>query len=322
MTPYFVAIFLLGLTSLATAANFTQVFEWPDGMDYEWPSEAIFLSLTKDNGIPAALVSLLTSSASSPPPKLTPFPSWDIHLNEPANCNKIQRARGLQVDSVGRLWVLDAGSDSCNATLWIFNLNTNETDFIHRFSFHGWMHDLVLEETQNGTFAYITRWRNQHIVVFSLERNESWTVDTPEINPSSIALLSPKKETRQLYLSNYHTNELYSISVSALRNGTQTANPELVGYWTAIRTYRMLIDNHGTMYAAFLWKNYVHSWNTSQSFEEQRVYQGDGLNFVWPFTFALDQNGTLWMMVVDIITRPIYRILKVCSGSCHEIGTA
>ncbi|XP_065334930.1 protein yellow-like [Cloeon dipterum] len=348
MTPFFVAIFLLSLTSLATAANFTQVFEWPDGLDYEWPSEAIraqalkdriykpenmsprymavygsriFLSLAKDIGIPAALVSLPTSSASSAPPKLTPFPSWDIHLNEPGHCNKIQRARGLQVDSVGRLWVLDAGSDSCNATLWIFNLNTNETDLIHRFCFHGWMHDLVLEETQNGIFAYITRWRNQYIVVFSLERNASWTVDTPEINPSSIAL-SPKKETRQLYLSNYHTNELYSISVAAIRNGTRTANPELVGYWTAIRTYSMLIDNHGTMYAAFLWKNYVHSWNTSQTFEEQRVYQGDGLDFVWPFTFALDQNGTLWMMVMDIIKRPIYRILKVCSGSCHEIGTA
>ncbi|XP_065334484.1 protein yellow-like [Cloeon dipterum] len=128
MTPFFVAIFLLGLSSLATAVHFSQVFDWSNGFDYEWPSEAnrtralsdgtfdpetiepifmaffgsvIFFALEKRDGIPVTLVSLPTNSASSEPPKLTPFPSWDMH--EFGNCNKIEEARGLQVDSVGRL---------------------------------------------------------------------------------------------------------------------------------------------------------------------------------------------------------------------------
>ncbi|XP_065334802.1 protein yellow-like [Cloeon dipterum] len=364
MTPFFVAIFFLGLSSVATAINFTQVYEWPDEWDYEWPSEAnrtqarrdgsfkpeylearymavygsrIFLNLYKDDGIPATLVSFPTSSASSAPPKLSPFPSWEIHLYGKENCNKIHQAEGLQVDSVGRLWVLDDGSSNfnCRAKLWIFNLDNNGTELIHRFSFTGKMHDLVIDETPNETFAYITRWDKKHIVVFSLEKNESWIVNTPAMLSSSIAL-SPKVEPRQLYLSKYHSKELYSISVAALRNGTRTENPEFIGNWTEISAYKMLMDNRGTMYAAFLWKNHVQSWNTSQPLQENRIYQVTGLEFIWPFNFALDQDGTLWMTVFDKNRKPKYRLLKAavgaqsyifeaspdCSGSCHKNGTA
>ncbi|XP_065335184.1 protein yellow-like [Cloeon dipterum] len=337
MSPFSCTIILLGLSSLAAALNFTQVFEWPDELDYEWPSEAsrkharrngtfireniyprymavygprIFLSLNKDDGIPVTLVTLPTSSASSTPPKFTPFPSWDMHLNGKENCNKIHQAEGLQVDSVGRLWVLDQGNSvsNCSSKLWIFNLNNNETELIHRFSIHDFMHDLVIDETQNGTFGYITLISEPHILVFSLERKESWTVDTQGMEVSSIAL-STKKEPGTLYLSKYDSNELFSISVAALRNGTRAANPEFIGNWTA-KAYRMLMDNHGTKYAAFLWKNYLNAWNTSRPFQEQRVYDVTGLESFWPFTFAFDQNGTLWMTVFEDERKPRCRLLK------------
>ncbi|XP_065334614.1 protein yellow-like [Cloeon dipterum] len=336
MTPFSVAIFLLGLSSLAAATNFTQVFEWKE-LDFEWPSEAsrakaledgtydpakiypryiavhgsrIFLSLKESISIPATLVSLPTSSASSAPPKLTPFPSLDLHLNESGNCEKINRAEGLQVDSVGRLWVLDQGlsASNCSAKLWIFNLNNNETELIHRFSFTDQMHDLVIDETPNGTFAYIARWSEPHIVVFNLERNESWIVDTPGVEVVSIAM-SPKEERRQLYLEELYKDELFSISVAALRNGTRTAEPELIGKWKGT-PYRMLVDNHGTLHAAILSEDYASSWNTSQPFKEQRFYEVADLDYIWPFTFTLDQIGTLWMTVFDNTKTPRFRILK------------
>ncbi|XP_065336576.1 protein yellow-like [Cloeon dipterum] len=273
MNPGFFVIILLRL-SLATAVNFTQVFEWPDGMDYEWPSEEsrtqalkdgtfkpvkivplfmaiygtrIFLSLEKYNvGIPVTLVSLPTSSESSAPPKLTPFPSWNIHKKYD-DCNNIDRATGLEVDSVGRLWVLDDGiNDDCNTKLWIFDLSNNDhTILIHHFPFHYNIHDLVLDETPNGHYAYIARWGEQHIVVFSLEREESWIVETPGMNVFSIAL-SPKEEARQLYFSKYISTELYSIPIPENPHETQTANPKLIGNWKA-RPYRILMDNHGTI---------------------------------------------------------------------------
>ncbi|XP_065334573.1 uncharacterized protein LOC135935885 [Cloeon dipterum] len=275
MNNFFTVIVLLGLTSLATAANFTQVFEWPNGLDYEWPSEAsrtqamndgtfkpeniiphfmavfgsrIFLSLNKFNDIPVTLVTLPTSSTSSESPKLTPFPSWDFHGK--GDCNKIEVAKGMQVDAVGRLWVLDSGSSDCKAKIWTTDLSkNNDTKLIHRFSFNGWMYDLAIDETPRGTFAYISRWNVQNIVVFSLERNQSWVVDTPGVKVYSFALSPKDQEPRQLFLGEYNSTELYSIPVDALRSGTLSAMPKIIGKWTAIKPHRMLMDNHGTIYA-------------------------------------------------------------------------
>ncbi|XP_065335233.1 protein yellow-like isoform X2 [Cloeon dipterum] len=339
MIPFFVAIFLLGLSSLATAANFNQVFALTE-LDYEWPSEAsraqalrdgtfkpenvyprymavygtrLFLSLHKDEGIPVTLVSLPTSSAS---PKLTPFPSRNMH--GPGDCDKIEEAKGLEVDSVGRLWVLDQGSISsnCSAKLLIIDLaNKDQIKIIHRFPFRRWLHDLVLDETPDGTFAYITRSIEQNIVVFSLERNESWMVDTPGIRAYAIALSPKDQEARQLYLSEWNSNQQFSVSVAALRNGTRTANLNPIGNWTAISSFRMLMDNHGTMYAAFFQENHIFSCNTSQPFQEQRFHQVAGVYTGLPFTFALDQSGTFWMTVFDDKKKPRYRLLKATVGA-------
>ncbi|XP_065335411.1 protein yellow-like [Cloeon dipterum] len=348
MTPFFGAIFMLGLPSLmAAAANFTQVFEWPYVLDYEWPSEArraqaledgtfnpakihprymavygtrLFLTLYKEDGVPATLVSLQTSSESSEPPKLTPFPSWDMHLNGSGNCNKIQGAQGLEVDSVGRLWVLDqeSSNSNCSPKLWIYNLNNNETELIHPFSFHDhFLHDLVIDETANNeTFAYIALWLRKHIVVFSLERNQSWIVDMIEVKVNSIAL-SPKKdqEPRQLYLGRSGFKELYSIPVAELHNGTTTAEPELIANWTAYNSYRMLMDNHGTLYSGFMYENFTSTWNTSQPFMEQPFHQVAGLRSSWPLTFALDQNGTFWMAAFNNVRIPKFRLLKAPVGA-------
>ncbi|XP_065334613.1 protein yellow-like [Cloeon dipterum] len=341
MSPLLSAIFLLGLSSLVTAANFTQVFQW-DELDFEWPSEAsrtqalktggftpeniyphyiavygtrIFLSLNKYNiNIPATLVSLPTSSASSSaPPKFTPFPSWEMNEYN-RNCNRIQEAKGLEVDSLGRLWVLDQGSNNCNAKLWTIDLsNGDDTKLIHQFLVQKRMYDLVLDETPSETLAFLSQWGEQRITVFSLERNESWIVHTPGIEFLSIAL-SPKKEPRQLYLSKWNSEELYSISVAALRNGTRTANPKLIGKWNS-RPYRMLMDTQGIMYAAFMGRTYTSSWNTSQPFQEQRFYEVARQDTVLPFTLALDQNGTLWMTLFDKDKKPRFRILKAAVGA-------
>ncbi|XP_065350302.1 protein yellow-like [Cloeon dipterum] len=351
MNLFSCAILLLGLSSLAAAANFTQVFEWPNELDHEWPSverraqalkdatfnpkyfyprfmavygSRIFLSLEKFNGVPVTLVTMPTSSASSAPPKLTPFPSWDVNGKE-GDCDKIEAARGMEIDSVGRLWVLDSGSYNCNAKLWTIDLvKKDHIKLIHRFSFHYFMHDLVIDETANETFAYISRWNYQNIVVFSLEQNRSWIVDTPQKRVLSIALSPKEREPRprQLYLSELNSNELYSIPVAALNNGTRTANAKAIGKWTATDSCRMLMDNHGTLYAAFWRTHYISSKNTSQPFQGQRFYEVAGLDSIWPFTFALDQSGNFWLTVYDNEKKPKYRLLKAQVGVKSYISEA
>ncbi|XP_065336974.1 protein yellow-like isoform X2 [Cloeon dipterum] len=311
--------------------NFTPVFQWKQ-LDYE-PSfapgstqiledetfntesldprfmavygEMILLSLYKHHiSIPASLVSLPTSSASSEPPKLTPFPSRE--MNKPGICNYIEEAKGLQVDAHGRLWVLDNGSENCNAKIWTIELiSKKRTKLIHRFTFHGSIHDLALDETPEGTFAYITGLGQHHIVVFSFERKKTWMVYTPGIGPYSIAM-SPK-ESRELYLS--FLNRLYSIPVAELCNGTGTANPKLIGEWSA-EPYSMLMDNQGILVATVLEQNYIIFWDTSKPFEEQRIYEDAGLTSARPFTLAKDQNGTLWRFMLKIKGEPKYLLSK------------
>ncbi|XP_065336068.1 protein yellow-like isoform X2 [Cloeon dipterum] len=345
MTPSLVAIFLLGFSSLATAANFNQVYQWNE-LDFEWPSEEsraqalknetfkleniyprymavygtrIFLSTYHSYANPVSLVSLPMSSAFSASPKLTPVPSWDMHGKE-GDCDKIERAKGIDVDSVGRLWLLDMGCLKCNIIkLWTIDLaNNDQTKLVHQFPFHSLMHDLVVDETANETFVYISRgglFYEEQIVVFSLERNESWIVQTPGIKVFCIAL-SPLKnqEPRQLYLGEWSSSYLHSInSVAVLREGTGTANTEKIGTLTA-HPYRILVENNGNMLAAFFSVNYISSWNTSQSFAEKRFHEVDVLNSGKSFTFALDQNGTLWMTVFDAVREPKYRLLKAAVG--------
>ncbi|XP_065335808.1 protein yellow-like [Cloeon dipterum] len=325
MSPFVAAIFLLGL-SLANAINFTTVYEW-ETFDFTWPPESdtsngrirqnfnpthvhleymavfgerLFLSFDIDYGIPGTLVWLPKSDTSTASPMLQPFPSLNLHKKE--NCDTIQWTRGVEADPEGRLWVLDKGSGRCPSKLWIFDLvNNDTTDRVHQFpdavvshSYYGReLRDIVLDKTPDDYLAYITDIEANHIVVYSRKMDKSWSVGTPERAWKSLAL-SPNKG--QLYLSRYGSNELYSVSVSELKNGGGSAGWKFIGRWTA-SPYRMLIDSANVLYAAFSYQSepYLSTWNISEPFLEQRFHEVGTLDADWPFTFALDTNGTFWM---------------------------
>ncbi|CAB3375048.1 Hypothetical predicted protein [Cloeon dipterum] len=311
MTPFSLVAILLCL-SVASAVNFTSVYNWSDknGMCYEWSSEGmkpnnilpnfmavfgkrIFLSLVDSGDISASLISMPSDGECFWPPKITPFPSWDFHKNE--GCNTIQEAKGLEVDAVGRLWVLDSGNLNCPAKLWILNLTNDTPELVHQFSFHYRLHDLVLDETPDGWNAYITRGTEYQLFVFSSKTNKSWVADLPRMIWGAVAL-SPKNEpSRQLFLSTEESTALYSIPVAFLQNGNLTAKPELIGNWSE-KPYKMLIDNTGTMYASFWTQSYISTWDISKPFQEKRFYEARELNTWWAFSFALDSSsGTFWM---------------------------
>ncbi|XP_065334598.1 protein yellow-like [Cloeon dipterum] len=297
-----VAIFLVFL-SLATAVDFTTVYEWPEVMAYYWPpSEAvrkealvhrsfkpdeiqpnymavyghrIFLSLynSKDTHLPASLVYLPTSSANlGTSPKLSAYPSW-IHHRMGDCRSTIHAARGLEVDSVGRLWVHDSGTFDCPPKLLIFNLANDHRELEHTYPFDFQIRDMVVDETPHGFFAYMTPYyHDSHMFVFSLKSKQSWKVDTPRVEGFSIAL-SPKGEPRQLFLGNYSSGEVVSYSVDELRNGIRTASPTRIAGTLSSFPNRMAVDKAGTLYASIWGKNYITSWNMSQPLQEHRYYQ-------------------------------------------------
>ncbi|CAB3379955.1 Hypothetical predicted protein [Cloeon dipterum] len=305
-TMFFAAIFLVGLC-LANAVNFTTVYEW-DKFDFVWPSgadtsigqikdeyrpenvyilfmavfgERLFLSLDLYPGIAATLVWLPTSGSSTAPPKLAPFPSWHLHKKD--KCDSIQAAKGVEVDPEGWLWVLDEGSRNCSSKIWIFNLFNDTVERVHRFPdsvvSHSYekraLRDIVLDKTPDDDLAYIADYKAVHIVIYSRNLDKSW-------------------EARQLYLREFESKELHSVSVSELKNEGGSAAVKLIGEWTA-SPYRMVIDSANVLYAAFTEKSYASKWNISEPFREHRFYEVGSLGAHVPFTFALDPNGILWM---------------------------
>ncbi|XP_065335803.1 protein yellow-like [Cloeon dipterum] len=323
MSPFLAAIFLLGLC-LANAVNFSTVYEW-DKFDFVWPSgadtsigqikdeykpgnvylsymavfgERLFLSLDTYSGIPATLVWLPTSGNSTSPPKLAPFPSWHLHKKD--NCDFIQAAKGMKTDTDGRLWVLDDGNKKCPGKIWIFNLlNHDTTERVHQFPdtvvsnsyIRRELREIVLEKTPDDYIAYITDAKSENIVVYSRKTDKSWSIKTPRRKWESLAV-STNTEAKQLYLGRYGSKELYSVSLSELKNEGGSAAVKFIGEWTH-QPYRMLIDSANVMYTAFYSWEHISKWNISQPFHEQRLHEV-GRAF-WPFTFALDTNGTFWM---------------------------
>ncbi|XP_065335719.1 protein yellow-like [Cloeon dipterum] len=348
MSPFYAAIFLLGLCLVANAFDFTTVYEW-EKFDFVWPSgadssngqikdkyrpknvspafmavfgERLFLSLEAYRGIPATLVWLPTSDTSTAPPKFAPFPSWELHKKD--NCETIQKAKGLETDPDGRLWVVDNGSKNCSSKIWIFDLlNNDTTELVHHFPdkvvSHSYskraLRDIVLDKTSDDYLAYITDSYSEHIVVYSQKMDKSWSVKTPWREWVSLAL-SPDKEARQLYLRRADSKELYSVSVSELKSEGGSAAVKLIGEWTG-KSSRMLIDSFNVLYAAFTEKSYLSKWNISEPFLEQRTHEVGTLDaIVVPFTFALDTNGTFWMTETNETGGGIrHKLLKAALGA-------
>ncbi|XP_065335806.1 major royal jelly protein 4-like [Cloeon dipterum] len=349
MSPFFAAIFLLGLC-VANAVNFTTVYEW-DKFDFVWPSGPessigqmkqnfnpleveirflaayegrLFLSLDDTSpGIPATLVWLPTSGSATASPKLAPFPTWEFHKKD--NCNSIQVANGMETDPDGRLWVVDQGNSKCPSKIWIFDLVNNDTTervhqfpdkvFSHSYS-KGWLHDIVLDKTPDDYLAYITDAMSENIVVYSRKTDKSWTVKTPGRKWYSLAL-SANREARQLYLGRFKSKEMYSVSVSELKKEDGSAAVKLIGEWTG-NPYRMLFDSANVLYAASSYKDYLSKSNISEPFREQRLHEVGDLESGRPFTFALDTNGTLWMTErneTEDWSKARHKLLKAAVGA-------
>ncbi|CAB3377156.1 Hypothetical predicted protein [Cloeon dipterum] len=332
MARYIHIIFTLTIGLSLAADNFTSVFDW-DHMSFDIVSaesknfsfsgkfypmymavsrERLFLSIFPPKAVPATLVSLPTTSAT--PPKLTPFPSEQMHIKD--NCRTIQHATGLEADSEGRLWVLDNGNQNCLAKLWIFNLENNDAlVLVHEFpqtlvskdSNKRWMHDLVLDETKDDWLSYILELISGNLLAFSMKSNKSWLLQALGQQFSALALSPKEQNRRRLYLTN--SNELYSVSVASLTAGS--GDLEKIGSWTK-KPYRMLTDSAGSIHAAFLSQKYASTWNFTDPLKEARFFEIKETKTIRPFVFSLDPAGTLWLMVNDLDQK--HRLLKAEKG--------
>ncbi|CAB3382138.1 Hypothetical predicted protein [Cloeon dipterum] len=340
LTPIIVVTFSLGLI-FANAVDFTSVFEW-DKFEYEGSNipayhplymavfeKRVFLSLHQNEGAPLTLVSLPLSNASAPPPKLAPFPSEQLHINYKNKCEAIQAARGIDVDSAGRLWVLDAGSSNCPSKLWIFNLlNNDATELVHTFpssvisriSKKRMVHDLVLDETQDDCLAFIADSKADHLVVFSMKSNTSWPVKTQE--GGKFGALARSAQSLYLMKKMQDQNNLYSVSLAELEAGSRSVNMTSSNFTET--PYRMLIDACCNLYAAVENMNHIKKWKLADLSTEQILFGNYTMtSTVIPFTLALDKCGNLWMTEDQGGNKkPRFKLQMASVGSKPESRTA
>ncbi|CAB3388874.1 Hypothetical predicted protein [Cloeon dipterum] len=328
----------------ASCVDFSPVYEWHK-LDFAWPSQEsrqqavnqsfkqeqiqprymaasgdkLFFSLRRQNGFPSTLVWLPTDTASKSP-NLNPFPSWQVNASTNDICSGIRQPKTLQVDTKGRLWALDDGDKgSCPPKLWIFHVENESVAFVHQFpdgmfdtSTDHWktMNDMVLDEYDDDILAYIADGRSEQLVMFSLSRFESWSVETGRVGLQSIALSS---NSRLLYSNEFRGTRLFSISVDDLRSGKTSVELNQIGDWTSRSVYSMISDSDGVLYSAFYEKSFIHQFDSRDVFKEESFHdEGKTLRAVGRmFSFALDDSRNFWLMVVnEIAGQKFYKLIK------------
>jgi hypothetical protein len=74
----------------------------------------------RDMHLPTFVEAAWPENALGIKPKL--FPNEKVHQRRQGKCRGIQQARTTDIDSKGRLWLIDNGSESCHPKLSIYDL--------------------------------------------------------------------------------------------------------------------------------------------------------------------------------------------------------
>ena len=236
-------IFGISATLLANTVEahepFSVQFQW-NYVNYTWPNNEAYqkadndesyieknnalsgIKLWKDkmylsiprwkNGVPVTLA--VTSSSpinGQTAPKLEPFPNWD--MQKIGDCKAFQFVQGIEIDPLGRMWVLDSGRSatltleskaSCPPRLVILDLE-NEGAVLRSYTFppevaspdSANLNDLVIDH-EDGGVAYISDTDDKHpgIIVYSLQNSTSWKVYHESMNAKADAVGFTVEQTR------------------------------------------------------------------------------------------------------------------------------
>lgn len=139
-------------------------------------------------GIPATLTKIPVNGSTSP--VLTPYPSWE--MNKLSNCSALQNSQNIEIDSKGRMWILDSGRTStlsmrhnvnlCPPKLVIYDMDNDQIVRTYQFPKNvvddnkAYLYDIVVNEKDGDDYAYITdnSIKDPGLIVYSFKENSSW----------------------------------------------------------------------------------------------------------------------------------------------------
>lgn len=166
-------------------------------------------------GVPATLARIPAKAyENDTEPLLEPFPSWGMNVE--GDCNSFQNVQNVEIDTEGRMWILDGGrtatmtklaSTKCRPRLVIYDIKNNATITNYYFpdsvtNNRSYLYDIVLDDVDGG-YAYITdnSGADPGIIVYSHKKGTSWKIrdnatmraspDAIEFRVSGTALSAP-----------------------------------------------------------------------------------------------------------------------------------
>lgn len=141
-------------------------------------------------GIPATLTRIPSNESTSP--ILTPYPSWSMNMLN--NCTALQNTQNLEIDSKGRMWILDGGRtttlsmrhnvNDCPPKLIVYDIDKDV--IIRTYEFpkgvvdinKNYIYDIVIDENDGDDYGYITdnSIKDPGLIVYSYKENRAWKI--------------------------------------------------------------------------------------------------------------------------------------------------
>ncbi|XP_055608790.1 uncharacterized protein LOC129756062 [Uranotaenia lowii] len=153
----------------------------------------------------------------------------DGFIDEHNNCDKPWHVIGTDVDSVGRLWILDQGVDQnqCSAKLIIRSLMlipNKEIRYDFSFNNNRIYRSIVVDPARSvdgDTRAFITLENTDYLLFFSLLKRSFGKLKLESkyaMGLNSFSLSEVTINQNQLYISDSLTSRLFSLPVKTLRH--------------------------------------------------------------------------------------------------------
>ncbi|XP_043281375.1 uncharacterized protein yellow-k isoform X2 [Venturia canescens] len=142
-------------------------------------------------------------------------------------CHKLSSVVALDIESRGRLWVLDAPEDhDCSAKILVYDLRRNDLE-IARTDLGGVrkenLKSLVIDPVYGlwGPRAYVGDPGDESIIVYSLFKRRWWRLKLtsdhriPSFSPTEMAI---SRKSAFLYLTDSRSQDLFSVDLETLRD--------------------------------------------------------------------------------------------------------
>nr|ACO12697.1 yellow precursor [Lepeophtheirus salmonis] len=261
-----------------------------------------------------------------------PFPNWE--MQKIGNCRSFQYVQSFEIEpSSGLMWMPDSGLEGINCPSKITILDGRSGQIVHQYLFHrdvakagsNFLNDIAIDvSNSNNKFAFISDSKEGKIIVYSLLKNKSWAIEHQSMkvdlrastfdflvpfrnrqriikdsNINGIAISPARTGSKMLYYRPLVSYDLFSMPTDLLKDensSKRVTNSDVTKISDKGQTGQgdgMVVDENGYLYTAEVTKNTIIRWDLRNRIPE--VLHQDNQTLIWGDTFAIDDDGFLWV---------------------------